>query len=193
MNNLILNKTAAYLAVWISLLYDTETKRLIRRSNLLTTQFYCHDELREEYFGKAIILKCPKSVNSSSSFVKLDACPDVLEIYDSGSDKIVALSFPYPDLLSSVIRGKLSELRSNPTYIEHQYHRDISHIHKIVERDEKAVNRFQKSLLRETGTFLSTEEIKSSNLELLLPFTFKEESLFNMDTSKYLYTLFEER
>ena len=40
----VINKTAAYLVVWIGLLYDNELKNLIKRNSLLTTKFYAHDE-----------------------------------------------------------------------------------------------------------------------------------------------------
>lgn len=188
----VINKTAAYLVVWMGLLYDNGLNNLIKRNRLLTTKFYIHDEMKEEYFGKALFLKCPKEVNSKTIFTKLDEHEDILEIYDVGNDKIVVINFPYPNLFKSIISGKFSELKNNALYKVHENHRDLKHIKRIVDKDEVALKRFQTALKLELDSEYSIETINNLNLELVLPFTFEEESLFHTCDYKYIYSLLEE-
>ena len=189
---LVINKTAAYLVAWIGLLYDNKLSNLIKKNSLLTTKFYVHDEIKEEYFGKALFLKCPKEANSKTIFNRLDEHEDVLEIYDVGNDKIVVINFPYPNLFKSIVSGKFSELKNNALYQVHKNHRDLKHIKRIVDRDEVSVKRFQTALKLEIGSDYSLETIRNFNLELVLPFTFEDESMFYTCDYKYIYSLLEE-
>lgn len=189
----VINKTAAYLVVWVGLLYDNGLKNLIKRGSLLTTKFYVHDEMKEEYFGRALFLKCPKEANSKTIFTKLDEHEDILEIYDVGNDKIVVIDFPYPNLFRGIVSGKFSELKNNALYKLHENHRDLKHIKRIIDRDEVAIKRYKAALKKEWDVEFSIEKIIEDNLELVIPFTFKDESLFYTEESnEYIYSLFKE-